>query len=262
MKNGLAGLTDGDLQTLAAALRSGRIAAPFTPVAMQRFVSGTTANNASHEIQTLVAQGFGPVQIATVFDLITQDRMNRLLPSGVVDLVTTGPNAVGANRDTGVVVRELFANATKSVLVAGYAVYQGTRLFQALADRMQQNPALQVSMFLDVQRPSGDISTANELVRRFANRFKQTQWPKDRPVPAIYYDPRSLNLAPDERACLHAKCVVVDEEKVFVSSANFTEAAHLRNIEIGVLVESPATAGQITTFFNGLVSQQVLLPVG
>jgi phosphatidylserine/phosphatidylglycerophosphate/cardiolipin synthase-like enzyme len=127
---------------------------------------------------------------------------------------------------------------------------------------MQQNPALQVSMFLDVQRPTGDTSAAPELVHRFADRFKRQQWPKDRPVPNLYYDPRSLDLAQGERACLHAKCVVVDGEKVFVSSANFTEAAQLRNIEVGVLIESHATANQITAFFTGLVDQRVLLPMG
>jgi phosphatidylserine/phosphatidylglycerophosphate/cardiolipin synthase-like enzyme len=262
MNDLLARLTDTDLHTLGAALRSGRIAAPFAAVAVQRFVTEEIAEDASREIQSLVAQGFAPAQIATILDLIARDRLNRLLPDGVVDLVTTGPDAVGANRDTGVVVRELFANAAKSVLVAGFAVYQGQRVFQALADRMQQNPALRVSMFLDIQRPSGDTSAAAELVHRFADRFKRHQWPKDRPIPNLYYDPRSLDLEQGERACLHAKCVVVDGEKVFVSSANFTEAAQLRNIEVGVLIESQATANQITAFFTGLVDQRFLLPIG
>jgi hypothetical protein len=44
----------------------------------------------------------------------------------MIDLVTTGPEPGGiTNRDTSVVVRELFAHAKESVLVVGYAVYQG-----------------------------------------------------------------------------------------------------------------------------------------
>jgi phosphatidylserine/phosphatidylglycerophosphate/cardiolipin synthase-like enzyme len=35
---------------------------------------------------------------------------------------------------------------------------------------------------------------------------------------------------------LHAKAVVVDEYSVFVTSANLTEAALDRNIEVGLLV--------------------------
>jgi hypothetical protein len=61
----------------------------------------------------------------------------------VIDLVTTGPEArTSAHRDTSVVVRELFVNAEHSVLIAGYAVYQGQRVFQALADRMLAKPEL------------------------------------------------------------------------------------------------------------------------
>lgn len=46
-------------------------------------------------------------------------------------LVMSGPEAPGvANRDTRVVVRELFANAQVSVLVAGYAIYQGKSVSQ------------------------------------------------------------------------------------------------------------------------------------
>jgi hypothetical protein len=42
----------------------------------------------------------------------------------VVDLVWTGPEMLGvSNRDTGVVVRELFGSAETEVLVDGFAVY-------------------------------------------------------------------------------------------------------------------------------------------
>lgn len=261
MSDQIARLTDADLRTLATALRSGRLSLPLTTVALQRLIPGQFADDAARGIEALSALGMTPQQIAAVLELIVCDRAGRSLPEGVVDLVTTGPDGVGANRDTGVVVRELFANATRSVLVAGYAVYQGRHVFQALADRMQQVPTLQVSMFLDIQRSAGDTTAAAQLVRRFADRFKRQQWPAEYPIPDLFYDPRSLDPTQDKRACLHAKCVVVDAEKVFVSSANFTEAAQLRNIEVGVLIDSAATANQVTTFFTGLVNDGRLLPI-
>jgi hypothetical protein len=55
-----------------------------------------------------------------------------------------------------------------------------------------------------------DTTIASDLVRRFAERFTAYQWPKDRPLPAIFYDPRSLAMPAEKRASLHAKCVVVD----------------------------------------------------
>jgi phosphatidylserine/phosphatidylglycerophosphate/cardiolipin synthase-like enzyme len=41
---------------------------------------------------------------------------------------------------------------------------------------------------------------------------------------------------------LHAKAVVADDEAVFVTSANLTEAAFDRNIELGLLVLDRALA--------------------
>jgi phosphatidylserine/phosphatidylglycerophosphate/cardiolipin synthase-like enzyme len=159
------------------------------------------------------------------------------------------------------VVRELFANAQHSVLVAGYAVYQGRAVFRALADRMQDRPELKVRMFLDVQRGPGDTSMPSEVVKRFAVRFKTREWPEGRLLPQVFYDPRSLDLDAQKRACLHAKCVVVDGEAVFVSSANFTEAAQERNIEMGLLVRSRWLADQLTDHFDTLLDAGLLQEV-
>ena len=85
-----------------------------------------------------------------------------------MDLVTTGPEARGVTgRDTSVVVRELFAHAERSVLVVGYAIYQGQQVFRALADRMQDLPQLQVRMFLDVQRLHGEIRPCHSRSRKY-----------------------------------------------------------------------------------------------
>ena len=48
--------------------------------------------------------------------------------------------------------------------------------------------------------------------------------------------------------------IVVDGRTAFVSSANFTEAAQERNIEVGALVRSQIIAERLITFFSALVS--------
>jgi hypothetical protein len=177
--------------------------------------------------------------------------------------VTSGPEGPGiTNRDTSVVLRGLFAQAESSVLVAGYAVYQGQRVFRALADRMQQVPGLRVRMFLDIQRSYGDTTMAGLIVRRFAERFRTEQWPADRPLPDVHFDPRSLDANTERRACLHAKCVVVDGQHVFVSSTNFTEAAQERNIEVGLLLHCRQVAEQLTHHFDALLDAGALKPLG
>jgi phosphatidylserine/phosphatidylglycerophosphate/cardiolipin synthase-like enzyme len=59
------------------------------------------------------------------------------------------------------------------------------------------------------------------------------------PTLQVFYDPRSLE--PDAPAgVLHAKAIVADEQFAFVTSANLTEAAFERNIDVGVLVRDRA----------------------
>jgi phosphatidylserine/phosphatidylglycerophosphate/cardiolipin synthase-like enzyme len=255
-------LADTDLHGLAMALRSGRLGAPFTGIAVQRVASPRLADALAHELQTLITQGFTPTQIATLIDILLHDRAQRRRHEAVIDLVTTGPEAgATTNRDTSVVVRELFAHAEHSVLVAGYAVYQGQRVFQALADRMHQRPKLAVRLFLDVRRTAGDTSRATEVVRRFGERFRRYEWPQGCPLPQVFYFPLSLDEAPEKRAALHAKCVVVDRHIVFVSSANFTEAAQERNIEVGLLIQAGWLAERITGHFDTMVTERLLLPI-
>ena len=53
-------------------------------------------------------------------------------------------------------------------------------------------------------------------------------WPFGEPRPRLYYDKRALSPGPPYSS-LHAKCVVVDGARAFVSSANFTQRAQERN---------------------------------
>ena len=60
---------------------------------------------------------------------------------------------------------------------------------------------------------------------------------------------------------LHAKALVVDDELALVTSANLTEAALDRNIEMGVLVRDRAFAGAVAAHFRSLIERQLLLPL-
>jgi hypothetical protein len=46
---------------------------------------------------------------------------------------------------------------------------------------------------------------------------------------------------------------VVDDHDVIMSSANFTDAAHHRNIKIGLVFKSESTASAIIGFFDGML---------
>lgn len=253
MQEPLLALAPSDLRVLVSALRTGRLCPPYLTTSVQRMLNGAVAAEISAGLQDLACSGMPAAAIARTLELLAVACEFRPPIEDVIDLVTTGPEARGVtNRDTSVVVRELFHKAEESVLVAGYAVYQGQRVFQALADRMLERASLKVHLFLDIQRKQGDTSAPSELVGRFVHRFRTTQWPTERPLPEVYYDPRSLETTPKACAALHAKCIVVDGFEVFVSSANFTEAAQERNIEVGLRLQSPVIAERVSRFFESL----------
>ena len=56
----------------------------------------------------------------------------------------------------------------------------------------------------------------------------------------------------ESRATMHAKVVVIDRRKAFVTSANLTARAQSENIEIGVLVNHSRLAFQIARYFETL----------
>ena len=75
-------------------------------------------------------------------------------------------------------------------------------------------------------------------------------------APEVFYDPRSLAASETTRSALHAKCIVVDGQKALVTSANFTEAAQERNIELGLLLHSGPVAERIERQLQGLIERK------
>jgi len=261
MKSFLHLLSIDDLRQLAGALRSGRLSPPISALVVRRYVTDSMADQIAGELQRYLADGMQPRHVGDMLDTLAENLQCRPRVDDAIDLVWTGPEAGRiASRDTAVVVRELFQSARESVLVAGYAVYRGHTVFRSLAERMDHLPNLQVRMFLDVRRQPGGPESEAETVRRFSEHFVNHDWPGTR-LPTVYYDPRSLELDHSNRASLHAKCIVVDNETAFVSSANFTEAAQLKNIEVGVIIKSPHFARHLSQHFDALAAEAVLKPV-
>jgi phosphatidylserine/phosphatidylglycerophosphate/cardiolipin synthase-like enzyme len=157
------------------------------------------------------------------------------------------------------VYEELLSSAEHSVWASSYVYFDGPRAFDVLARRMDAKPELHVRLLLNIQRRKGDTTVVHDLVRRFADRFWGTEWPGTS-RPQVYYDPRSLQ--PDGPAgVLHAKAVVTDDEAVFVTSANLTEAAQDRNIELGLLVRDRALAASVSSHFRALIDRGLLNPL-
>ena len=172
----------------------------------------------------------------------------------------SGPEVPGLHaRDTRRVYEELFDHAERSVWVSTYAYFDGPQAFAHLAQRLDNLPGLRVTILLNIQRARGDKTAEDQLVRRFTDQFWGKDWP-GASKPAVYYDPRSLDPS-GPSGVLHAKAVVVDDETVFITSANLTAAALDRNIELGVLMRHRVLATSVANHFQGLIDAQLLRPL-
>lgn len=261
MTSAIDALSDGDLAALIAALRSGRLTVPFSTASVHAVYRGKLASDVADELQAQARHGASGQHLAWALDRVANARGRTPSADDRISLVCTGPEVQGvANRDTRVVVHELFSTAKESVLIAGFAVYQGARLFEPLASRCDADPTLRVRLILDVQRRFGDTTDAAAIVREFAHRFWSKEWPGKR-RPEVFYDPRSVEPHADRRASMHAKCIVVDGARCLVTSANLTEAAQERNIELGLLIEGYQLAAAITKHFDALAASKHILPM-
>lgn len=176
------------------------------------------------------------------------------------DLVWSGPEVPGLHaRDTRRVYEELFDHAERSVWVSTYAYFDGPQAFAHLAQRLDGIPGLRVTILLNIQRARGDTTAEDQLVRRFTDQFWGKDWP-GASKPAVYYDPRSLDPS-GPTGVLHAKAVVVDDEAVFITSANLTAAALDRNIELGVLIRHRVLATSVANHFQALIDTHLLNPL-
>jgi phosphatidylserine/phosphatidylglycerophosphate/cardiolipin synthase-like enzyme len=120
-------------------------------------------------------------------------------------------------------------------------------------------PICGVTLLLNIQRKKGDTTSSEQLVRRFAEKFWKSDWPGSA-RPSVFYDPRALELE-GPGGVLHAKAVVADDEAVFITSANLTEAALDRNIELGVLIRDRTCALAVGGYFRSLIDRTLLKPL-
>jgi hypothetical protein len=241
------------LKSLADAVARGVLSPPFSDFQLRRFVSAEEVVAASELLRSLSQRGFAAVQLEAVLRLLEEVK-DKEENAPRPQLVWSDLDPTGA-RDTAVVCKELFRGAERSVLLSTYNLghwsstgVPGNPVLRPLAERMAEVPTLKVRLFLNIK---GEERSVADSLKSFADKFRRWTWPWER-LPEVYYDPRALS---GEASRLHAKCVVVDDKKALVTSANLTVAAQQNNIEAGVLLEDAIFAKQLREQFETLIQK-------
>lgn len=135
-----------------------------------------------------------------------------------IEFVATVPSEVDVRlRKTIGVIREMIHGARNNILVTGYAV---SEYVDEIMERVLEKAlsGVNVDIFLD----------RNPQTIRYIENIRERNLPRNFNV-YIYNGCHGYS-------ALHAKVIMVDEEKVFVSSANLSYNGIVNNIEIGTLV--------------------------
>jgi phosphatidylserine/phosphatidylglycerophosphate/cardiolipin synthase-like enzyme len=250
------------LESISQALKAGRLKPPYTAFSVAEWAPQIARESLASELLSLQTLGFTPSTLAVTLEALADADLARQRALDQIQLVWTSPDEEGPHvRDTSVVVWQLLSEARQSLWISTYSIFNGQEVFQPIEEAWLFRPELEVVLILNVPPDDKNGLYEEAAVEKCAKAFWKYHWPWTR-KPAVFYDPRGPEKTPDLPACQHAKCILVDGSTAFITSANFTESAHERNIELGVLFrDNPRVAESIRSKFESLIQNGFLKPL-
>lgn len=245
-----------NLENLRSGFAHGSLKYEVTPGALLQ--SGVPAGQEYAVSEFLNERSWGSDVVAAVIDTILDTRDESLNVSLTQSLVVTGPEVPQKQiLKTGSRFLQVVDHAKRELMVATFALYQGDKILEPIYQAMLRNEDLDVVLILNVQRGYGDTTQASQLVDKCRHDFLSKHWKWDL-KPRVYYFPGSLELSYKLRGVMHAKFLIADEERAFVTSANFTEAAQQKNIEVGVELANSIEPKALSRYFKELIESGCL----
>jgi phosphatidylserine/phosphatidylglycerophosphate/cardiolipin synthase-like enzyme len=234
------------LEHVLSTLERGRLECPFSEADL---VDSGFHGVPSDVVDALV--GVDTRSATALLRVVIAERVHR--PPPRLDLVWTGPETrASVAKSTGLVVQGLFESAQRSVIVGGYS-FDTPEILEPLY-RAMKDRGVNATLFMDIDGTAATTAGADAFATAAIDRFLRDVWTFGTPKPELYYDPRTASPGPPW-ASLHAKCIVVDDERSLITSANFTDRGQTRNIEAGVLIEDAAFAAELAGQWRQIVSE-------
>lgn len=250
----LGGIPRTEQERLAAGLESGRIA-PGVSAAVLRHAMLPVAW--AEPLAELAKSGWtAPLLAEAVRAVMLERARSEAHPPRVV---STQPGVAEPGFvDTGVVLRRLFQQAEREVLLAGFRVTDRATLEHL---RRPEARRLDVRLFVDlnprvdpVGQPCPSPADLTALPGLWWKGFLDQVWPEALESPRCWYSPLTLRADAEGWRSMHIKTVVVDRKEWFVTSANFTQRGRQRNFELGVMLRDDKTAAAIARHFEGMIT--------
>lgn len=183
--------------------------------------------------------------------MLTVDQMD-FAEAPRTELIWTGPgNSKFPIRRIDQVLYDLITSARRRVILVTFAAHRVHHLCRHLEDALRRGVKL-ILITESEAESEGQLST--DAMAAFpglsAAGAKLYYWP-------LAKRERNQSGRPGK---LHAKCAIIDETAL-ISSANLTDDAFNRNMELGLLVRESSTVAAMNAHFAELISTGVLMRV-
>ena len=175
------------------------------------------------------------------------------LSSQSVEVVWTGPTAGAVPiRRIDQVLYDLILTAKRDILLLTFAAAKIERLKAALVAASHRNVKIRMVLEFD-EESEGQLSKSalEAFSGSIEHKAEVFYWPLEKRERNTYGRPGKL----------HAKCAIVDNAAL-VSSANLTDDAFNRNIELGILIQSGQIPNLIRQHIQVLIQRGVLVKWG
>jgi cardiolipin synthase len=161
------------------------------------------------------------------------------------ELVWTGPSTpVVPVRRTEQVLSDLIRGAERKLTMTSFGIFQVPRLVEELERSLERGIALRIVLGDREWHSDQEIDRQrHQLGRVVTAQASLLQWPPDR---------RSRD-EQGHAGLMHVKAAVADSRVAFLTSANLTEAALERNMELGVLIRGGGMPAAIDRLIDALL---------
>jgi phosphatidylserine/phosphatidylglycerophosphate/cardiolipin synthase-like enzyme len=169
------------------------------------------------------------------------------------ELVWTGPaTPVVPARRTEQVLSDLIRGAERRLTMTSFGIFQVPRLVEELEQALARRVGLRIVLGDRESHSDQEIDRQrHQLGRVVAAQATLLQWPPER-------RPRDEQ---GHAGLMHVKAAVADSRVAFLTSANLTEAALERNMELGVLIRGGTLPASINRLIDALLESGELREV-
>lgn len=270
--------TESQIRDLANSIISGEMMFGWNPTSVAKIVGSDEAKAICLELDAAEKSGFSKAQVGQLVMTAYDGRKAEIEAERQFELIFSGPQIEGARAaSTLQEFDRVVSTANKELLVVTHSIYKADKILASIARRQEMGAKVTICYNISRNSSQNKGRPAQKVLDEARQDFIKS-WGAEYPLPQVFYFPLSLWRSNDpgvppealpaltgvgerEFPVLHTKCIIADRSLALVTSANLSDSAQKRNLELGVLIKNPSYASKICNYFEGAIKTKVLLPL-